>query len=513
MKAITLARVSTEEQREAGNSLPAQQLRLLTYIEKTQKLVLDKEFIFDESAYKEHRKEFDKVIDYILSQKEVVAFCCDKVDRLTRDFLVGLPILEKLRREGKIELHFPSDNLVLHQNSPATDLFHFNIAVSLAQYYSNAISDNVKRAYEKMRRDGLWVSKVPLGYRRDTDVLGNTTIIIDPERGHIVTKLFELYATGNYSLQTIREEAISMGLRTPTGAIPSKSTIEIMLKNTFHCGIAVSSKCPPYPHIYPRTTTPEIFAQCKAVREGKNRNQPKFASKDFAFQGMLTCPNCGCLLSPEMHKKPSGLVFIYYSCNNGKGLCDKRVYLSEKTLLQPVYELLGQLEIIDEGTQEYLVQELRKSTEAEVTFHKTQITRIRIELDRYTQKNDGLLDALIDKSITKDVYDKKHQEYQDKVQLLSLEAEEYEKGNFDYQNTVATVLSVARRAREIFESSEPHEKRAFLNYLLQNPSVQDKKLTFTVRSPFNLVLELSNSPVGGAYRELNPNRRFHKPQC
>jgi DNA invertase Pin-like site-specific DNA recombinase len=152
MKAIILARVSTEEQRD-GKSLPAQQDRLRSYIDRKPELKRDKEFIFDESAYKEHRKEFNGVVEYILSQKEVIAFCCDKVDRLTRDFLVGLPTLEKLRREGKIELHFPSDNLVLHQNSPATDLFHFNIAVSLAQYYSNSISDNVKRSYEKMRSD------------------------------------------------------------------------------------------------------------------------------------------------------------------------------------------------------------------------------------------------------------------------------------------------------------------------------------------------------------------------
>jgi DNA invertase Pin-like site-specific DNA recombinase len=111
MKAVILARVSTEEQKEAGNSLPAQQDRLRLYIQKKPELELNKEFIFDESAYKEHRKEFDAVINYIIEQKEVVAFCCDKVDRLTRDFLVGLPTLEKLRREGKIELH-------LHHHSP-----------------------------------------------------------------------------------------------------------------------------------------------------------------------------------------------------------------------------------------------------------------------------------------------------------------------------------------------------------------------------------------------------------
>ncbi len=147
MKAILLARVSTEEQKEAGNSLPAQQKRLQDYINKIENLEIDEEFIFDESAYKKHRQEFDKVTGYINSQKNVIALCCDKVDRLTRDFLIGLPELERLRREGRVELHFPSDNLVLHKDSPATDLFHFNIAVSLAQYYSNAIGDNVKRAF------------------------------------------------------------------------------------------------------------------------------------------------------------------------------------------------------------------------------------------------------------------------------------------------------------------------------------------------------------------------------
>lgn len=97
-------------------------------------------------------------------------------------------------------------------------------------------------------------------------------------------------------------------------------------------------------------------------------------------------------------------------------------------------------------------------------------------------------------SITKDIYDKKHQEYADKLQLFEIELSEHRKADYDYQTTVASVLSVARRAKQIFESSEPHEKRAFLNYLLQNPTVNGKKLEFTMRSPFNLVLELASSP-------------------
>ena len=72
---------------------------------------------------------------------------------------------------------------------------------------------------------------------------------------------------------------------------------------------------------------------------------------------------------------------------------------------------------------------------------------------------------------------------------------EHSKADYDYQTTVATVLSVARRAKTIFDnSSEPARKRQFLNYILQNPTVNGKKLYFTIASPFNLVLELADSP-------------------
>lgn len=70
MKAIILARVSTEEQKEAGNSLPAQVFRLKSYIDKNKDLELKKEFTFDESAFKECRIKFDDVIDYIKKEKK-----------------------------------------------------------------------------------------------------------------------------------------------------------------------------------------------------------------------------------------------------------------------------------------------------------------------------------------------------------------------------------------------------------------------------------------------------------
>ena len=57
MKAIIIARVSTEEQREAENSLPAQLSRLESYCQRKNFDII-KKFSFDESAYKKKRKDF-----------------------------------------------------------------------------------------------------------------------------------------------------------------------------------------------------------------------------------------------------------------------------------------------------------------------------------------------------------------------------------------------------------------------------------------------------------------------
>ena len=106
-------------------------------------------------------------------------------------------------------------------------------------------------------------------------------------------------------------------------------------------------------------------------------------------------------------------------------------------------------------------------------------------------------------SITKDDYDKKLQELKDKQYRLNIELEDYTKADHEYHIHVGTVLNLSRKIGEIFESSEPNEKRAILNFLLQNPRVSDKKLVFTMAKPFDAILELANCPTG--LREQDSN--------
>ncbi len=511
MKAIIVARVSTDEQKE--NSPDAQLFRMQGYCERNDYIVI-KTFSFVESAYKTKRDEFDNIIEYIegcIKKKEKIAVCFDKVDRLSRNiFDKRVALLYEKAVNNEIELHFVSDGQVINDKMNAGDKFAFGMKLGLSKYYSDAISDNVKRTFEQKRRNGEWTGAVRLGYLNiplDLEKRLRKDIVIDPERSHLVIKMFEMYATGNYSLETIRKEVTTLGLRSLKGYKLSKSCIENILKDPFYCGTAVSKKYnQTWTHKYPRLITRELFDKCQEIREGKNRKHSKFVSREFIFKGLLTCKNCGCLMTPEIKTKKSGLTFIYYSCTNSKGIC-QRQYVPEKALLKPVYEVLERFEGITEETQNTIVKELRETTEAEVAFYKAQVNRIRTEHDQLKEKDNRLLEMYLDadKSITKDIYDKKHQEYADKIQLLEIELSEHTKADYDYQTTVAVVLSVARRAKTIFESSEPHEKRAFLNYLLQNPTVNAKNLEFTMRSPFNLVLELASSP--NWLRGLDSNQR------
>ena len=165
MKAILIARVSAEEQREAGNSLPAQVARLEKYCHNKGFSLL-RTCSFDESAYTDQRNEFDRIIDFILEQKETVAVCCDKVDRLSRNiFDKRIAVLYERAIADKIELHFVSDGQIINGRISAVEKFQFSINLGLSKYYSDAISDNVKRSQEQKIRKGEWLSKAPFGYK------------------------------------------------------------------------------------------------------------------------------------------------------------------------------------------------------------------------------------------------------------------------------------------------------------------------------------------------------------
>jgi hypothetical protein len=74
---------------------------------------------------------------------------------------------------------------------------------------------------------------------------------------------------------------------------------------------------------------------------------------------------------------------------------------------------------------------------------------------------------------------------------ITVKLQQYTKADQNYYDTASTVLNLAQKALTIFQNSEPMEKRQLLNFLLQNPQLQGKDLVFTLKAPFDTVLEAS----------------------
>ena len=89
------------------------------------------------------------------------------------------------------------------------------------------------------------------------------------------------------------------------------------------------------------------------------------------------------------------------------------------------------------------------------------------------------------------MFNKKLKEYKEKQAELEVKMQSYTDADENYYLTANITLNLAKKAYEIVQSSEPEEKWQFLNFLLQNLTLDGKKLNFELKTPFNTVLQAS----------------------
>ena len=115
--------------------------------------------------------------------------------------------------------------------------------------------------------------------------------------------------------------------------------------------------------------------------------------------------------------------------------------------------------------------------------------------------------------ITKDMFNKKLKEYKEKQTETETEMARYTDADENFYLTANMTLNLAKRAYELFESSEIFEKRQLLNFLLQNLELRGKKLLFELKTPFDTVLQANKCSNWGGIGDSNSSSRLHKPWC
>jgi len=90
------------------------------------------------------------------------------------------------------------------------------------------------------------------------------------------------------------------------------------------------------------------------------------------------------------------------------------------------------------------------------------------------------------------MYDEKLKKLKEEQMNVVMQIEDHTKAGENWHLTASRVLDIAQRAVEIFNRSEPNEKRQFLNYLLQHCRLSGKNLVFELRNPFDSIALYAN---------------------
>jgi site-specific DNA recombinase len=495
MKLILIARVSDKSQRVA---LPSQRLKLKQYAAK---LGLQSEYYeFDESAHKDVRKKFAKLVEYIKAQNELVGVCHLKTDRYTRDASQQeVKTLNELVKSGKIELHFPDDNLIITKDSPASDLFRLSIGLALGKYYSDSIRDNVGRRFNQMLHDGLWIGYAPCGFlntHRGSITKPIKDIEVDPLRAPFIVEIYEKRSLG-MSYGAIAKLVNSEGMTSKTGRPLTKSNIDRILHNPFYYGyMQYNGKL--YAHKYPTLITKNLYDKCQHVREKRHNNKTAYRSIPFIFSDVLKCSDCGCSIGPYVSKNN-----VYLKCTRAKKhvVC-RNVNVAERLVLPQLEEVLNSIRLSDENLgllieaikqkfgnqQQYLDQSLAE-TRKEYDNIKSQLKALTYERIEAVKKGRG---------ISAEVFDQVTEELTIKQQALNQKLSSLTNANFGFLTTISQMLDIAQHANQLFQSADITSKNKLLRFLHANSVLYDKKLSLQVIYPYKEFSLLNRKAPEGA---------------
>ena len=374
--AILFRRVSTIMQERDGNSLQ-NQLEMLTEYCQRKGLTIIKDAEIVESSTKGERKKFMEVIKLCQQQRGGVALVCLKTDRLFRNFK-NYTMIDEMRKSGQLELHLIQENLILNKDSKAGDLTILGLNVVMAQNYALSLRDNVVYGMDYSVNQGRCMSKAPVGYLNIRTSDGKATVIVDNERAPIIQKLFEQYATGLYSVKDMMKKCKEWGLvnRSSRKAV-NTSTIHRILNNRFYIG-EMLYKNQWYKHNYETLIAPALFKTCQDFMLGRIPEDPYHlitTEKPFIFRGLITCGECGCMISSDRKIKPSGKEYVYLKCSHFKGNC-KNPQVNENVVLQQIEDELKNLSVPQE-IMSYLRSDMKKIINHQNEAHNREVKAIR----------------------------------------------------------------------------------------------------------------------------------------
>lgn len=480
-------RVSTQKQGQHGVSLAEQRAAIERYAHQSGLSVVEW-FEERETAAKRGRTVFTHMLRK-LRDGRVRAVVIHKIDRGARNLRDWADLGELI--DSGVAVHFATESLDLQSRGGrlSADIQ----AVVSADYIRNLREETRKGFYGRLNQ-GLYPLAAPIGY---LDCGGGKPKQIDPMRAPLIRTAFELYATGEYSLEPLRKELVHRGLRTLSGRPLSINGVSRILNNPFYAGlIRLRTTGETFQGVHEPLISMSLFDDVQAVLTGKTA--VRTTRHAFLFQKLLRCARCGNYLTGERQKG-----HVYYRCHT-KSCATRSV--REETVDAWIRAKLAPLQISECEADEIRAYacDAQQSAHAEIAEH---IQALELQLERTKDRYNRLVDAYVDGALDKEAYETR------KTALLTEQARiegrlRDLRGSSDtLMQTLEEYIALATQPSLSYENAPPSEKRELLKKVSSNRYASEKHVAVELLSPFS-ALENDNASRGvtlvEALFELHP---------
>jgi site-specific DNA recombinase len=326
------------------------------------------------------RPKFHRLVQWLGKGyfKGAIFLCWDRASRNQGDDT----ILRKLMKRG-VDIRFVSTT---YEKTSSGEL-HMDIDGMFSQHYSRVTSEKIALALRTKRDQGVCTYRAPVGYLNQGQMECKP---LDPERAPIVKKLFEMYATGGWSLIALTRWAIDQGLtmppvrrrRTqeeilaeeeddvrvaiePVSRPPTYTAIHKMLTNRFYVGEVrgnggVWVKSTSHKALVPE----ELFNRIQAELRKKNKSVHYANVLSYPLRAMVRCGVCGRVYTPYPKKG-----IMYYGARCSAGCVNPKRSFNFDFIAEKIGDRIARLSFTDEELGELEAQASTEETLFEAKRH------------------------------------------------------------------------------------------------------------------------------------------------
>ena len=412
------------------------------------------------------RENFNRMIEEAAEDKFDLVIT-KEISRFARNTLDSIQFTRQLLGYG-VGVFFQNDNInTLDEDSE----LRLSIMSSIAQDELRKLSSRVKFGHAQAIKDGVVLGNSRIfGYQKD-----NGRLVIDEDEAPMVRELFELYATGEYSMKQIEVIFWNKGYRNSRGNRLSHTTMSNMISNPKYKGYYVGNKVkvidmftkkqkflPPEEwvmfkdesgEIVPAIVSEELWEQANAVlrkRSDDVKSRQGICNHANLLTGKLYCPCCGAPYYRRESKDRQGN-------KNSKWVCSGKIKNGADSCASfPIYEeeikpLLFEVFKETEADAEAMLEEyMRLYQSLDNDSIQRQLTATSQKIDTEAKKKGKLLDYNINGQITDQEYLQRSRDCEqeiDRLQKLLLELQQELESKEDFRKHMESIRSVMRQAQ------------------------------------------------------------------